>query len=244
MAQHYYKLLQESATGRKLAAFWQACIKVERRAEAYAKSMGAQYYYSDPKYFAGGVACVGFADKVQPNLKMWREAGEVDGQMQYVPNVDKHVEWVEVPDAQKMPQNTFDCIYNPHQQPVERDGKLYRSCLKFEYHEESGRSDQGVRVASRDIRKAIKAEVHRIKLPVVKVETLLQLLQADWLPADKTDGKPVKGPQSTPTFFTYEQYYVVGCEYECKSVDMVDITPQQYRTFSDLAKRMADKKSS
>lgn len=243
MAQHFYKLLQESPTGRQLAAFWQACIKVERRAEAYAKSMGAQYYFSDPKYFAGGVACVGFADKVQPNLKMWREAGEIDGQMQYVPNVDKHVEWVEVPNAEQMPQNSFDRLFHPHQQPVERDGKLYRSCLKFEYHEEPGRSDQGVRVASRDIRKAIKAEVHRINLPVVKVETLLQLLQADWLPADKGDGKPVKGPQSTPTFFAFEQYYIVGCEYECKSKDLNDITPQQYRTFSDLAKRLADKKS-
>lgn len=234
---HYYKLLQESATGHKLHEFWHACIKAEEAAENYARLMGAECYYSDPKYFAGGVACVSFAEGIKPNPKMWREAGEIDGQMQYEPNVDKRGDLVEVPDADYKPQNSFDCLFSQAQPAIERNGKWYRQCLRFEYHEPEGRSANGKRVASRDVRKAIKAEVMRMRLPVVKVERLLEVLQADWLP--EADGKPRRGLEQTPTFFAYEQYYIIGCQYECKAKGLVDITPQQHRTFQDLAVRLA-----
>lgn len=256
MARFYYQLFIDSPVGRRLTDYWRSCMSVERLAERYVKRMGGQYYYDDPAYFAGGVSFISFPDNRPTDPQMWREVGTqhadgsfddarsegykgavAEGDIVYFgPNVHKVVEWVDIPDKDFRPQDTFDHVYDKH--PVERDGKWFVKCIRFEYHEPPGRSDKTLRVASRTVRRAIKAELKRMRLPVMRVEPLLNLLGAEWLQTDTADGKPVAAPQSTPSFFPFEEHYYIGCEYACKAEGLREISPQTYKTYTDKYERL------
>ena len=108
---------------------------------------------------------------------------------------------------------------------VQMDGKLMVPYLEFFRDEEPISSNMMPRVASRGLRKAIKAEVRRRKLPRMQVGDLLVILKAD-LP------EKVKEP-TTPTFFPYRSRYFIGCAYPCLSSDLTEITPQIYRMNAD-----------
>lgn len=255
MSKFHYRLLIDSPTGKLLTAFWHSCISVERLADKYAKRMGGQFYYSDPKYFAGGVVYISFPGNKPTDPGMWREVGcqHDDGSfvsasqqefqdckehpkpgdcIYYEPNVTKRVEMVEVPGPDYVPRNTFDCIFVP---PVEtRTDKLgkehfFVKCLRYEYDEPPGKSANGLRTASNTVRRAIKAEQQRQKLPVMKVDPLLKLLGAV-LPEPK-EGKPVRIDIPTPTFFAFEQHYYIGCDYECQADGLKPISAQTHRTY-------------
>lgn len=75
MAKFFYQMPIESTAGRRLTDFWHSCISVERLADKYAKRMGGQYYYSDPNYFAGGVAFISFPGNKPQDPTIWREVG-------------------------------------------------------------------------------------------------------------------------------------------------------------------------
>ena len=232
MSKYHYQLPVDSKTGKKLSHFWHLCMKCEQEAEKYAKKMGGQYYYSDPRYFAGGVSFISFPDNKPKDAAMWREIGKIGDEEDVVyfePNVTKRIDWEEIPTKDYRPQNSFDCIYG--RQPVEKDGKWYLQCIRFEYDEEPGLSHNSPRVASRTVRRAIKAEMQRTKLPVMRVEPLLNLLGADWLQTETVDGKPQKSPETTPTFFVFENHYYIGCDYECKADGLKEISPQTHRTY-------------
>lgn len=269
MSKHYYKLLIDSPTGKRLTEFWHSCISVERLAEKYAKRMGGEFYYSDPKYFAGGVSVISFPGNRPSDPQMWREVGtqHADGSfvdvrepdykgataagdvVYFEPNVRKRIDWEELPTKDFRPADTFDCIHSAIP-PIERDGKWFVQVCRFEYDEPPGRSGNGQRVASRSVRKAIKAEVQRNRLPVMRVEPLFDLLGADLQP--KTDGggadgrgtavNSTKGPTSTPTFFAYEHYYIIGCDYPCSADGLVEISAQTHRTFQDMHVRQMQRK--
>lgn len=253
MSKHYYKVLIDSPTGKRLTQFWHRCMKCEQEADNYAKKMGGQYYYSDPKYFAGGVVYISFPNNKPSDPKMWREVGcqYEDGTfvpakspdykgpsstadvVYYEPNVTKRLEWVEVPTKDYRPQDTFDSIYStaaPVEKP-DKDGKLHYwlQVVRFEYDEEPGPSSSGLRVASRSVRRAIKAEMKRSKLPVMRVEPLLSLLGA--VMPEPEDGKRSKSIDNTPTFFAYQYNYLIGCDYECQADGMEELTPQQHHTY-------------
>lgn len=246
----------DSPTGKLLTAYWHSCISVERLADKYAKRMGGEYYYSDPKYFAGGVVYISFPNNKPKDEKMWREVGlqHEDGSfvsvrdpeylsckaqlkpgdvVYFQPNVNKRMDWVEVDGADFQPTNTFDTIYNPPA-VVRRDDKgvehYMMQVLKYEYDEPPGRSANGLRTASQTVRRAIKAEQQRNRLPVMKVEPLLKLLGAV-MPDMEESTKPVRVDIPTPTFFAFEEHYYIGCDYECVAEGLRAISQQTHRTY-------------
>lgn len=260
MAKFHYELFIDSKTGKRLTDYWHSCISAERNADRYAKRMGGEFYYSDPKYFAGGVSYISFPKNKPADPGVWREVGTqyadgsfvsamspnyqgalAEGDVVYFePNISKKMDRVEIPNQEYRPKDTFDCVHG--KEPIERDGKWYLPCLRFLYDEEIGfrhdlKGGHQPRVASRTVRRAIKVELQRLRLPGVKVEPLLNLLGAEWLPKDLSDGKRVKTPDTTPTFFPLDQHYYIGCDYECKADGLRALTPQQYRTAQDKFER-------
>lgn len=260
MSKHHYKVPIDSPTGKELTRFLHQCDRCDNMSHRYVKKMGGQYFYSDTRYFEGGVSYISFPDNHPQDPKMWREVGtqHADGSFSaarepgykgpqaegdtayYEPNVSKRVDWVEIPNADYRPQDTFDCIYNKH--PMERDGKLFLQCVRFEYDEPPGRNGSKpdrLRTASRSVRRAIKAEVQRMTLPVVRVETLLSLLGAAM--PDVPSGSPLT---TTPTIFAFSDSYFVGCDYECSAEDLEPIAPQMYTMYKSRYERSLREKAS
>lgn len=222
---HYYEMPVDSPTGEKLSKFWQQCLRCEQAAEDYCKKMGARYYYSDPRYFAGGVICLSFPDDVKVDEQMWRRAGSDrnDNSVYWQPNVDEQQGRVEVPNRDYQLKDTFDTIYDQRVTEGE-NGKLYRRYVRFTRQDPPGRSDNKQRTASRGLRRAIKAEMRRRRLPVVRTEALLSLLGAATVSGDS-----VAALSTTPTFFTHRCRYFVALDYACPdNPDLAEITSQQY----------------
>lgn len=97
------------------------------------------------------------------------------------------------------------------------------------------------------ISQSIRIERERILLPVVTVERLYALMEAD-LSGDKpTDGKPKLVQNVTPTFFEWGGRYYIGIEYPCKAEGLEPIIEATYRMKmttlrqSEEAQRIAEK---
>ena len=226
MSKYYYQTPIDSPTGERISRFWHQCSKCEQAAEDYAKKMGATFFYSDPRYFAGGVVCIAFAEGQRIDKKVWRTAGidRSDGMTYYEPAVQSRTDLQEIPNRDYALKDSADRIYNRHR-IVERDGKLYVPYVEF-YGEQGTRS----------LRKAIKAEIMRRRLPVMNTKQLLAIL------ADTTATVPANVPEVspsdvTPTFFPFCSRYVIGTDQDCSSNrDLEPITPQIYKLYLQKAK--------
>ena len=227
---YFYECAQDSELGKKISGFWQKCLRCEEAAEKYAKAMGAVTYYEDPKYFAGGCLCVAFAKDARIDSGVWREAGreQEGGTPYYMPDVESRMGYEEIPHRDYALKDTYCRIYK-RDSILQKDGKLLVPYIEFYRKEEPISSNMMPRVASRGLRKAIKAEVRRRRLPVMTVGSLLSLLQAE-MP------ERVNQPM-TPTFFPYRSRYFIGCDYACHSLDLEEITPQIYRMNADKHER-------
>ena len=218
MSMYYYQTPIDSPTGERISRFWHQCSKCEQAAEDYAKKMGATFFYSDPRYFAGGVVCIAFAEGQRIDKKVWRTAGidHSDGMTYYEPAVQSRTNLQEIPNRDYALKDSADRIYNRHR-IVERDGKLYVPYVEF-YGEQGTRS----------LRKAIKAEIMRRRLPVMHTKQLLAILAGDTVAATANvpDGSP---SDVTPTFFPFRSRYVIGTDQDCSSNrDLEPITPEQH----------------
>ena len=232
---HYYKVLVDAKTGKLLSRYWHACQKCEEAAEDYCKKFGAKYYYSDPKYFAGGVACVSFADNMKVDEKEWQKFAVLEGDQYYIPACKVERDVVEIPNREYCLKDTWDTIYRRdriQEQTVRTDDGQARKALcvyrlRFlqlhDQHDRTGRLPQG----SRALRRAVTAEQKRLKLPTMTVQQLYQILEAK-LPEGKLS-------ELTPTFFIRSMSYYIGCAYPCEAAGLEEITPQQYRMNQDLA---------
>ena len=112
------------------------------------------------------------------------------------------------------------------------NGKLFVPYLEFYRDEPAVGSNGHPRTASKGLRKAIKAEIRRRRLPVMRTEDLLAILGADVLSA-QPDGQK-RREILTPTFFPHRSRYFIGCAYQCRHADLEEITPQIYRMNQDL----------
>jgi len=233
---HFYECAQDSDLGKMISDFWQKCLRCEEAAERYAKSMGAVTYYEDPQYFAGGCLCVAFAEGVKVDKGMWREAGreQEGGTPYYVPDVESRIGYEEIPHRDYALKDTYCRLYK-RDSILQKDGKLVVPYIEFFRDEEPISTNMLPRVASRGLRKAIKAEVKRRKLPVMPVGRLLTILGAS-LPKKITD-------PTTPTFFPHQSKYFIGCDYACKAADLEEITPQIYRMNADKHEREERRKA-
>ena len=218
---HYYKVLADSATGKLLARFLHACKKCELSADDWCKKFGANYYCDDPKYFAGGVACVAFDG--EPDPKLWRPYVKVGGEQYYLPACEAVADKVEIPSRDYALRDSWDTMYLRDKIMEGPDKKLYIVRLSFRpagsQVDKLGRS----RIASRDLRKAITAEQKRLKLPVMTVQQIYQILRAE-LPQS---GRIV---DKTPIVFLYGASIYIGAFYPCQADGLEEITMQQCRT--------------
>lgn len=106
---YYYKLPVLSETGKRLRKFNSQAILALRRADAYAKRMGAVAYYSSNVAFAGGVAFLIF--EKEPNPAVFRVATKIDDELCYEPNV-KLDSGVVVVKKNELPKDEPDCLYD------------------------------------------------------------------------------------------------------------------------------------
>lgn len=106
---YYYKLPALSETGKRLRKFNSQAILALRRADAYAKRMGAVAYHSSNDAFAGGVAFLIF--EKEPNPTVFRIATKIDDELCYEPNV-KLDSGVVVVKKNELPKDEPDCLYD------------------------------------------------------------------------------------------------------------------------------------
>ena len=106
---YYYKLPVLSETGKQLRKFNSQAILALRRADAYAKRMGAVAYHSSNDAFAGGVAFLIF--EKEPNPAVFRVATKIDDELCYEPNV-KLDSGVVVVKKNELPKDEPDCLYD------------------------------------------------------------------------------------------------------------------------------------
>lgn len=106
---YYYKLPVLSETGNRLRKFYSQAILALRRADAYAKRMGAVAYHSSNDVFAGGVAFLIF--EKEPNPAVFRVATKIDDELCYEPNV-KMDSGVVVVKKNELPKDEPDCLYD------------------------------------------------------------------------------------------------------------------------------------
>lgn len=231
MQNYFYETAIDSEMGKKLSDFWAKCLRCEREADRYAKQMGAKTYFDDPKYFAGGVTCIAFAEGARIDKGVWRKVGEEkDHTAYFAPDVEMRTGYQEIPHRGYELKDTFDRMYS-HTTVIENGDKLLVPYMEFYREEAQTGTNRLPRRASNGLRKAIKAEMKRRKLPVVRTETLLSLLMCEIPDGSRLDG--------TPTFFSYHGQYFIGSDYECKAEGLEAIPPQIYRMNADKCKREA-----
>ncbi len=112
MAKYYYQFPLNSERGRLLAKFHRACIDAETKAQKYAKRMGAESYFENPNFFAGGVSCLAFKEPKKVNTDIWRLVYKDDnGTQWFEPNV----------------RTSFGCVKaRPGFTPNEVAGRIYK----------------------------------------------------------------------------------------------------------------------
>ena len=227
----FYEVMLDSETGKRLSRYWQNSDRCGQEAEAYVKKMGARFYYEDASCFAGGVLCVAFDDGYRVDEGMWKMVAvdRSDGRVYFAPKCKKRIGEVEIPHRDYALKDTFDRIYD-RQHITERDGKLFVKYMEFYGEEPAGtRNDlkggQQPRQASRALRKAIKAEVMRQRLPTMTIEELFRILGVQLGANDK--------PTMTPALFPYRSRFFIGCEFECHNDDLQPLTPQTFKTNAD-----------
>ena len=221
--QHYYKLPIDSEAGKRLSRFWQECRNVAREAEKYCRQMGCEGWYGDPRYFEGGITAVYFPEGYKVDTQMWKEVSKTSIDLPggktrevscYVPNVSRSSGIEEVPSKDYQPTGSFDTVYD--KRVFEKDGKYYVRVVRFRYDEPPGHSGYGQRVASRSVRKAIKAEVKRASLPVIPMQEIFTVLEADLQEGARFD--------STPVFFPFNEWYYVSCPFVCRANGMESLS--------------------
>lgn len=231
---HYYKVPVDSETGKLITRFWHACDKCEKAAETYCKHFGAEYYYSDPNYFAGGVACVSFKEGEKVSEKEWRKIGDFEGIAYYLPAVEAVRTEVEIPSRDYELKDSWDIIYLRDKIRETPDHRLMIPKIGFRPAGEQLDPQGRVVQASRKMRRAIVAEQKRLRLPVMKIQDLYRILGAVIPEGRQAD--------VTPTFFLRSTTYYIGCPYPCGAKGLKTITQAQYHMNQCYAVREAERK--
>lgn len=234
----YYEFPCNSPAGRRLERFHHACMEAERKAEVYAKRMGAHSYYFNPNFFAGGVSYLVFKDPEKVNTDVWRVVHKTEeGELWWEPNVSISVGCVKARDNftpsdvagrtyQKQPCGWDDVrqLYTLNEWLAfigfhssgdkEIDAQTVVGILKekrfYKFIEITPLAAPPVgRKRSRDGSKAIQAEQMRMKLPTVRTDDFYKIMGADTSGEDAGKNREA----STPVFFKYNEKWFVGMEF-------------------------------
>ena len=260
----FYECSASSELGKKISRFHHACLKADEAAENFAKKMGAKAYYSDPSAFAGGVNCLEFEEFLvdkqmwrpaevvngvqcyEPAVNVVAGAILIDDIERFRPSdtririyAKQPVGWEQVRQFYTMYQWAARIGYQLTGDK-EADGKWIieqlenRKFLQFmEFYGQQQPSRKGNK-RSRAFLRAVRAEQQRMRLPVIPVQELYHILQAD-LPVGDGSADAEKEP-STPTFFLYQDSYYIGVSYPCHHRDLQPITKQRYTYIGNMLK--------
>lgn len=253
---YYYTFKEYTLFGRRLKVFWQACQNVERKADAYAKKMGAEAFYSSPVSFAGGVACLVFpkrkmddgTERVTANREVWRMDGTLDGEECFVPNVTQRTDCLVYSDRRFCPSDTSSVIFHrrfstwrevSHLHSLKR--WLEKMCLP---HTTTADELEAIMQKKHFLlyteivamsgdkqagKRAIRAERFRMELPVIEVADFYRLFGV----ADTA----IPQAEETPTFFLYQGSYYVGLSAEIDGDDVEEIDEQRFTCMRNMATR-------
>ena len=221
MALYYYKTSEASATGKALAAFWSACRKAEKRAEVYARRMGAVEFFFSPQAFTGGVEWLVFENPDKVDVERWKEGEPIDGVRVWKPNVTTIVHQGE----QGKVYTTYDSPYKAAKTKfiMGKRTKYRRSTHPGKY--------------SRAFLAAVKAEKDRMELPVIGVEKLCELLRLRRIRLDEQQEKEKRKAETlmAPTFFAYKGEYYISSDYPSESSDLELINFEKFRFNRNMA---------
>lgn len=254
---------------RAMMRYLHAARQAEREAQKYARQMGASEWISDPNFFAGGVAYLIFnlrpdqqiwrkatvidgVDCYEPNVR----------QVQMIARVPHGFHITETwNDVYKKKPFKFDALRNryplakwaemAHYDIIGNDdtdwnalvGILgnddFYALVRLLPETEIRRDKQGKEHPSRVQYKAVRAQKLRLSLPVVRVDELYALMDAD-LEAKDDNGKTIKGDES-PTFFHYWKDWYFSSAFPCHGDDLVEISLGDYMTQMRAAQKLAEK---
>lgn len=244
---YYYVCKKTSAVGRRLCSFFRKALRADERAENYAKKFAASSYVQPSQFFAGGVDFLEF-DKA-PDPAVWRKRITTpDGIDEYEPNCMVRSDFLVVDDENFTPSDTWNRTFLPARlqwtlvrgkksmkewaavagcvltKDKEKDACLIDELLsgKFfiPYLEYFG--EEMVVNAKRvpqSLRKAIRAEKERQRLPVVDAQELFLLLdmQLD-VPDDAKKASQLS--VETPIFFLQGDNFYIRSRVPCKADEL------------------------
>lgn len=217
MAKYYYQFPIDSEAGKRLTKFHRACVDAANKAEKYAKRMGAESYYEDPNFFAGGVSCVAFKEPRKVNTDVWRMAyKDEDGTQWFEPNVRTSIGCVKAKEG-FTPSDVAGRIYKKETVGWDAVRQFYslKEWLAFCGFHSSGDKEVDTKIVigmlkdkrfytyieiipltapaagrkrSKDGSKAIRAEQMRMGLPTVHVDDFYAIVGADTRPEKKGEG--------------------------------------------------------
>ncbi len=241
---YYYTCKKTSVVGRRLLSFMRRAIKADERAEAYAKKFGASSYVQPPQFFAGGVDFLEF-DKA-PDERVWRKRITTpDGIDEYEPNCmvrsDIHIvyderftpsdtwcraysrqrlSWKQVRDKKPLQEWAAIVGYGltkEHDRDVRHIDTLLSDKFFIPYLEYFGdQPSRDGKAIPQSLRKAIRAERERQRLPVVDAQELLLLLD---MQLDQKEDTKKASPVSvvTPVFFLERDKFYIRSRMPCKA---------------------------
>ena len=225
MNKYYYRFTKFKDLGILFNKFWHDCQKAEQKADAWAKKVGAEQYYSSPLAFEGGVTCVSFGDKI-PNKRIWKSVGkDADGIEMYEVLCSQR-NGMEIMKKNRQPSNTQTRIYS--RQWKEQGDMIVVPYIEL-YREDYEQDKAGLKKQRMNKwqREAVSLERSRLLLPMVPVERLYRLLQAD-THIDVEMGKAALVRDTTPMFFDYGNYFYVSTDYPCKHPELQEISSEVF----------------
>ena len=265
---HYYRFDILSTLGSKFKTFWKSCEDAERAADIWADKAGAKTYYSSPSAFAGGVQCVSFGENVVPDPRIWRSLGpDMDGIEQFEPLCEHQRGVMMLPRKTFKPSNTNTRLFSErlnswkevkHLYPMEHWARLagLKKVDEKEIEERIGDESfvQFMEICREDFtpdpnnkrkkmnhiqRTAVDLERTRMALPIVPVQVIYHLLQAD---TSVTGNKVVIAQDSTPTFFKTGRRFYVAIDYPCTDSCLEEVTKKEYDASEQAALEKMNKK--
>ena len=223
---YYYQFDCTSELGKQFRRMWNRCMKADKARVAFQEKVGAVAHCPNDAMFAGGVDGVFFADDAKVDRKIWQEAGKSDdGSICWLPICKRRTGKLRLSKGAKRPADTATRIFG--EVFTEKNGRTavkYVELYRDDKYSNPMRSRSDV---PHHVRRSIRIERARLKLPVVSVLQVLNLLQAD-LSGGKSDGKMHIVRPVTPTFFEYWRKFYIGCAYPCHAEGMEEISSWAY----------------
>lgn len=227
MRKYFYKFEVNSELGKAFVRLWHMCNKADKAADRFAAKVGAKTYYQVAEAFAGGVSCVEFEGGTPPRPNLWRSVGkDSDEREMWVPDVESRVGRVILKEGEPVPKDRVDRIYSKQ---TTKNASGQTVCQYIELYRDNIPVDKAhpTRKIPYYVRESIRIERGRMKLPVVKTESILNLLGADMANGKSVDKLQVVR-DTTPTFFKYSRHIYIGCAYPCRAEGLKEIDMEEY----------------